>query len=225
MGSDAASLLKVLMSRTLLSANIRYRRSISATAELSAPAAFLGSVITGISRWGMPLYSASSTTLGSIRISLTSSGPERNTRLMMMLLTHTDLPLPVLPAMSRWGILHRSATWATPAMSLPRAMVRGLVMWRKLWLSKMLRMLTDDRLRLGTSMPTAGLPGMGASMRMSATARFRARSSAREVMRLILTPAMGCTSYRVTAGPREISSTRVLTPKLSSVSTSFWALA
>ena len=55
-------------------------------------------------------------------------------------------------------------------------------------------------------------------MRMSATARFRARSSAREVMRLILTPAMGCTSYRVTAGPREISSTRVLDPELSSVS-------
>ena len=112
----------------------------------------------------------------------------------MMLLTHTDLPLPVLPAISRWGILHRSATWATPAMSLPRAMVRGLVIWRKLWLSKMLRMLTEARLRLGTSMPTAGLPGMGASIRMSATARLRARSSARDVMRLILTPAMGCTS-------------------------------
>jgi len=157
--------------------------------------------------------------------SLTSSGLERNTRLMMMLFTHTDLPLPVLPAMSRWGILHRSATWATPAMSLPRAMPKGEVMRRKLWLSNTLRMDTALRLWLGTSMPTAGLPGMGASMRTSATARFKAMSSANEVMRLILTPAMGCTSYRVTDGPREISSTRVRTPKLSSVSTSFWALA
>ena len=98
-------------------------------------------------------------------------------------------------------------------------------MRRKLWLSNTLRMDTALRLWLGTSMPTAGLPGMGASMRTSATARFRAMSSASEVMRLILTPAMGCTSYRVTDGPREISSTRVRTPKLSSVSTSFWALA
>ena len=173
----------------------------------------------------MPLYSASSTTLGSISSSFTSSGLERNSRLMMMLFTHTDLPLPVLPAMSRWGILHRSATCATPAMSLPSAMPRGEVMRKKLWLSNTLRIYTGVFLWLGTSMPTAGLPGMGASMRTSATARFRAISSASEVMRLILTPAMGCTSYRVTEGPREISSTRVRTPKLSSVSTSFWALA
>ena len=54
---------------------------------------------------------------------------------------HDDaLPLPVLPAMSRWGILHRSATWATPAMSLPSAMPIGEVIRKKLWLSKTLRM-------------------------------------------------------------------------------------
>ena len=76
----------------------------------------------------MPLYSASSTTLGSIRISLTSSGPERNKKLMMIELTQTDLPLPVEPAISRWGILHRSATWAVPAISFPSAMVSGLRM-------------------------------------------------------------------------------------------------
>ena len=173
----------------------------------------------------MPLYSASSTTLGSMSMSFTSSGLERNRMLMMMLFTQTDLPLPVLPAMSRWGILHRSATWATPAMSLPSATPKGEVIRRKAWLSKTLRIKTGVFLWLGTSMPTAGLPGMGASMRTSATARFRAISSASEVMRLIFTPAMGWTSYRVTEGPREISSTRVRTPKLSSVSTSFWALA
>ena len=58
-------------------------------------------------------------------MSFTSSGLERYKKLMMMLFTHTDLPLPVEPAISRWGILHRSATWALPAMSLPRARVRG----------------------------------------------------------------------------------------------------
>ena len=66
-----------------------------------------------------------------MRISLTSSGLERNSKLMMMLLTQTDLPLPVLPAMSRWGILHRSDTCATPAMSLPSAMPKGEVIRRK----------------------------------------------------------------------------------------------
>ena len=61
-------------------------------------------------------------------MSLTSSGPERNRKLMIMELTQTDLPLPVEPAISRWGILQRSATCAVPAMSLPRAIVRGLRM-------------------------------------------------------------------------------------------------
>ena len=136
----------------------------------------------------MPLYSASSTTLGSMSSNFTSSGLERNSRLIMMLFTHTDLPLPVLPAMSRWGILHRSVTCATPAMSLPRAMPSGEVMRRKLWLSKMLRMETAVFLWLGTSMPTAGLPGMGASMRTPRAARFMAMSSARLVILDSFTP-------------------------------------
>ena len=55
----------------LLSANSLYRFSISVTAQPSAPAAFLGSVTTGTNRWGMPLYTPSSTTLGSIIRNLT----------------------------------------------------------------------------------------------------------------------------------------------------------
>ena len=38
-----------------------------------------------------------------------------------MAFTPTLLPLPVLPPMSRWGILSRSATTGRPAMSLPSA--------------------------------------------------------------------------------------------------------
>ena len=40
-----------------------------------------------------------------------------------MALTPTDLPEPVVPATSRWGILARSETMGLPSTSLPR--VRG----------------------------------------------------------------------------------------------------
>ena len=36
----------------------------------------------------------------------------------------TDLPDPVVPATSRWGIFARSTTTGRPLMSLPRARVR-----------------------------------------------------------------------------------------------------
>ena len=52
----------------------------------------------------------SSTTLGSISISRTSSGVARKSMDVMMELMHTDLPEPVCPAMSTWGILAMSAT-------------------------------------------------------------------------------------------------------------------
>ena len=64
------------------------------------------------------------------------------------------------------------------------------------------RMLTESVFLLGTSMPTAGLLGMGASMRTPAVARFKAISSARPVILEIFTPASGWSSYRVTVGPR-----------------------
>ena len=43
---------------------------ISATAQFRAPAAFFGSVTTGIIRCGIPLYTLNSTTFGSTMISL-----------------------------------------------------------------------------------------------------------------------------------------------------------
>ena len=66
--------LKPFISLTECSAKELYLASISLTAQLRAPAAFLGSVTTGIIRCGIPLYTLSSTTLGSTRISFTSSG-------------------------------------------------------------------------------------------------------------------------------------------------------
>ncbi|MNO02230.1 hypothetical protein D3C81_2225630 [compost metagenome] len=43
-----------------------------------------------------------------------------------MVLTPTDLPEPVVPATSRWGILARLTTTGSPAMSCPSPMVSGL---------------------------------------------------------------------------------------------------
>ena len=60
--------------RTCIAANFLYLSVISLTAQLSAPAAFLGSVTTGNSKCGIPLYTLNSTTFGSTIISLTSSG-------------------------------------------------------------------------------------------------------------------------------------------------------
>ena len=79
---------------------------------------------------------------------------------------------------------------------------------------------TTLRLLLGTSMPTAALLGMGASMRTPVVASLRAMSSARPVIRLIFTPALGSSSNRVTEGPRVTSMTLVLTPKSLRVPTS-----
>ncbi len=53
------------------------------------------------------------------------------------------------------------------------------------------RIQTWLRDRLGTSMPTAALPGMGASMRTPVAARFSAKSSERLVILLTFTPAAG----------------------------------
>ena len=121
---------------------------------------------------------------------------------MIMELTHTDLPEPVVPAMSRWGMEEMSPTATLPAMSLPRAMDRGLFAARNSSESMISRMQTESVFRLGTSMPTAGLLGIGASMRTPAVARFRAMSSERPVILEIFTPARGWSSYRVTVGPR-----------------------
>ena len=85
----------------------------------------------------------------------------------------------------------RSAMTGCPAMSRPRATESLLLEdWKELD-STSSRMRTVLRVLLGTSMPTAALPGMGASMRTPVAARFSARSSERFVILLIFTPAAG----------------------------------
>ncbi len=77
-------------------------------------------------------------------------------------------------------------------------------------------------------MPTALLPGIGASMRSERAARAIARSSARPSMRLTLMSGAGWTSYWVTTGPALRPTILAGMPKLASLRTmisSTWAWA
>ena len=71
----------------------------------------------------MPSYVFSSIRLGSIIKSRTRSGDDLYRMLRIMEFKATLFPVPVAPAISRWGILARSATTGLPMMFFPRAMV------------------------------------------------------------------------------------------------------
>ena len=119
----------------------------------------------------------------------------------MSALTMTLLPDPVAPAMSRWGILARSTAWALPATSRPRAKVSVEPEALKSTSSRIRRRATMLKSLFGISMPTALLPGIGASMRSERAASAMARSSASASIRLTLMSGAGWTSYCVTTGP------------------------
>ncbi len=83
------------------------------------------SVTTGASRCGMPSYTDSSSIFGSIMIRRTCSAVALYSRLRIIALIATDLPEPVVPAISRCGMRARSATIGAPPMSLPSASANG----------------------------------------------------------------------------------------------------
>ena len=103
-------------------------------------------------------------------------------------MVHTDLPEPVVPAMSTWGRVPMSPMTFRPPMSRPRAKAT-LDLWEaKSRDSITSRMSTGVTCLLGTSMPTTEiLSGMGA-MRTPVAPRARAMSSARFVILESLTP-------------------------------------
>ena len=87
----------------------------------------------------------------------------------------TDLPLPVAPATSRWGIRHRSPTTGCPETSAPSATASRLRGSEKAGAVTISLRETSWAALLGTSMPTADLPGMKGWIRIGA-ARARERS-------------------------------------------------
>ena len=114
--------------------------------------------------------------------------------LMIIVLMQTDFPEPVDPATKRWGILAISATTVFPAMSFPTAtVILDLLCWNSDDSSRS-RSITAVVSLLGTSIPTAALPGIGASILRSVTARFSLISSDRPTILLTLTPCSGCSS-------------------------------
>src|SRR5262249_426731 len=112
----------------------------------------------------------------------------------------TDLPAPVDPAMSRWGIVARSATYGSPWIVLPSA-IDSLEL--DLWYasdSSSSRSEICSRVAFGIWMPTVDLPGIR-SMSTDSACIPRQRSSARPVIFEYLTPASGLNSNVVTTGP------------------------
>ena len=98
----------------------------------------------------------------------TSLGSERSSTLDSIAFTQPDLPEPVVPAMRMWGCLARSVPIALPAMSLPSQTDSGDQPLGASWNTS--PRWTILRTRLGTSTPTACLPGIGARMRTCSAA-------------------------------------------------------
>ena len=147
-----------------------------------------------------------------------SSGVALHSRLVISALTITLLPEPVAPAISRWGILARSTAIALPATSRPSANVSVEPEPRKSTSSRIRRSATTLNSLLGTSMPTALLPGIGASIRMLRAASAMDRSSDSASIRLTLMCGAGWTSYWVTTGPALRPTMRASMSKLLSFS-------
>ena len=85
-------------------------------------------------------------------------------------LMHDDLPAPVAPEIRMWGMSARFSMTGRPAMSRPSATSRGCVALRASSEASTSPRVTSWRMRLGTSMPMADFPGMGARIRTSADA-------------------------------------------------------
>ena len=114
-------------------------------------------------------------------------------------------------------------TW--PATSFPSATLNLDLLFSNSSVSITSLKCTDSFSLFGTSIPTACLPGIGASILIVSAAKFNAISSARFVILEMRTPAAGLSSYRVTVGPREISVIVAFTLNERSVSISLWAFS
>ena len=114
---------------------------------------------------------------------------------MIRVLVITDLPEPVVPAIKRCGIFARFAMTERPEISLPTAKVSGSVDFFHSGDSSTPRSLTSAERAFGISTPTERVPGIGASIRILSTARFKANSLSRARILDRLTPAGGFMVY------------------------------
>ncbi len=155
------------------------------------------------------------TSCGFVRISMDTTMP----------FMQTLFPLPVEPATSKCGILLSSANTACPVISRPNATCNNASGLAPSFDSNTSRSVTMATSLLGTSIPIADFPGIGASIRISLAANANARSSCKLTILLTFTPISGKISYFVTAGPKCTCVTFAFTPKLCNVCSSFLAFA
>ena len=137
----------------------------------------------------------------------------------MIALIPTDFPVPVAPAMSRCGILARSAMTGRPSRSRPSVTGSSRSSPDQRSSSRSSRRSTTRDLGFGTSTPTMSRPGIRAT-RIERALILRARSSARLTSRFILTPGRRRTPYWVTTGPVVRPATSPSTLNSASVSSS-----
>ena len=150
--------------------------------------------------------------MGSIRIRRTSFGSDLNNRLNNIALTPTDLPEPVVPATSKWGIFARSTTTGFPEISCPKASVRFEGELLKAWEDKISVSLTIFLFVFGISIPTYDLPSITSTTLTLLTDNDLAISWAIPVILLALVPGAGWISNLVTTGPGRTDSTLASIP-------------
>ena len=110
---------------------------------------------------------------------------------MMIVFMQTDLPEPVVPAISMCGIFARSRTSGSPAESLPMNIGSIMPLAWPLDMSSLSR--TFSYCRLGTSMPTEVRPTMFGMMRTFGACSERAMSLAIVSSRATRVPAASST--------------------------------
>src|SRR3989338_8024981 len=137
----------------------------------------------------------------------------------------TDFPVPVAPAIRRWGIFSRPAYIGLPETSRPKASGRKYFDFLYSSSSNIPFKPTMATFLFGTSMPTRDLPGIGASILIGWAAKARDKSGLREPMRDNLTPTAGRKVNWVTVGPTDTSPISTYMPKFDKVLFIIFALA
>ena len=132
-----------------------------------------------------------------------------------MVFKQTDLPEPVVPAISKWGILTKSKVEISPEVVLPIARLNSLSDSANFSELMMERKYTVSGFRLGISIPTDDLPGIGAITLTRLASITLAKSSDNCTNLLTLTPSAGSTSNKVITGPGLTLTTLPTTPKVS----------
>ena len=147
-------------------------------------------------------------------ISLTLSGLFLSKILVIIVLTQTDLPLPVEPAINKWGVLSILVKIASPATSFPNATDNGEL---SLSLTNTSFIETSSFTLFGISIPISDLPGIGASILTSLAARFNAISLLKFTILLTLVPGVGNIWNCVIDGPTIAFTIFTSIPKLLNV--------